>query len=295
MSFIYFAKVNINSEIYNIYNNPELADEILKNLFKSIGQDKRLKVEEKDRVWAKFINIEKDYDKQYITGRIVKIFEDDIETYDSEKDDVEPLLNKDLAKSVLFFFDLRAELVAFTTAKQFGKKKVVEYFSKLINSYSTDVKFEVFLKQNLDEINEKIKIFKRVSKVEITLIPPNNNEDYFHDLFLKNSDEIKEIGATKIEQTFSVSAKEGGVNIYSNFFKRVFDGISKGYGFVKITGKNIEDEPYTITSEEDAPQKDFIPERQKNSISAIKERGRAGIVKIQKLEQERKAKIKERE
>lgn len=102
MSYMYFGKVNINSNIFEVYNNPSKIGEILKYLFEAIDQEKRLKVDEKNNIWAKFINIEKDYAKQYISGRIVKIFEDDIETYDAITDDVSPLPNKDLAKSVPF-------------------------------------------------------------------------------------------------------------------------------------------------------------------------------------------------
>lgn len=66
MSYMYFGKVNINSNIFEVYNNPSKIGEILKYLFEAIDQEKRLKVDEKNNIWAKFINIEKDYAKQYI-------------------------------------------------------------------------------------------------------------------------------------------------------------------------------------------------------------------------------------
>lgn len=280
MAYIYFAKVNINSNIFDVYNNPSKIDEILKNLFKVIDQNKRLKVEEKDNIWAKFINIEKDYDKQYISGRIVKIFEDDIETYDSITDDVSPLPNKDLAKSVPFFFDLRNEIVAFTTINGFRSGKIVSYFNKLINSYSENIKFEVFLIQNIKEIRKQINKFKKISKVEYVLVPPNSNKDDFMELFPHDYNEITEIGATKIEQSFSTSSKSNGINIASKLFNRVINAVSRGYGIIRLSGKNKENAKMDITSEETAPYKEFISETQKNSISEIKERGRAGIVTL---------------
>ena len=280
MSYMYFGKVNINSNIFEVYNNPSKIGEILKYLFEAIDQEKRLKVDEKNNIWAKFINIEKDYAKQYISGRIVKIFEDDIETYDAITDDVSPLPNKDLAKSVPFFFDFRNEIVVFTTTNGFRSGKVVDYFNKLINSYSKDIKFEVFLMQNIKEIKEQISKFKKISRVEYTLVPPNSNKDDFMDLFPHDYDEITEIGATKIEQSFSTSAKGNGVNIASRLFNRVIKAVSMGYGIIKLSGKNKENAKLDITSEETAPYKEYIPETQKNSITEIKERGRAGIVTL---------------
>lgn len=61
MSYMYFGKVNINSNIFEVYNNPSKIGEILKYLFEAIDQEKRLKVDEKNNIWAKFINIEKIY------------------------------------------------------------------------------------------------------------------------------------------------------------------------------------------------------------------------------------------
>lgn len=47
MSYMYFGKVNINSNIFEVYNNPSKIGEILKYLFEAIDQEKRLKVDEK--------------------------------------------------------------------------------------------------------------------------------------------------------------------------------------------------------------------------------------------------------
>lgn len=279
MPYVYFAKININSKIFDVYKERVSADDILKELFDNIDQEKRLKVDEKDNIWVKFINIEKDYDKNFIAGRVLQIFEDDIEIYDEKCDDTTPLPSKNLARTITFFFDLRYEIIAFTTSQRFSKKKVVEYFQKLINSYSK-ITFEVFLLQDRDLIYNKIKAFKKISKINIVLIPPNSNKDEFIELFPKNYEEISEIGATKIEQNFLATRTPDGVNIKSGFFNRVISAISKGFGSIKISGQNKENENLEITSQENAPYRKSIPKNQRNSISAIKERGRSGIVEF---------------
>ncbi|MDQ0202493.1 hypothetical protein [Pectinatus haikarae] len=279
MANIYFAKVNINSDVYEIYKNKEKADIILKNLFNNIDQDKRIKIDKK--TWIKFINIDKDYkNHQFVVGRLVKVFDADIGIYNELEDDVKPLSQKDLAKSVAFYFDLSTELVAFTTAQFLSRAKFIEYFSKLINSYEKDITFEVFLKKNINKLNEEIKQLEKVSEVEIVVIPPNGNDDEFKDLFAQNSEEVMETKATKIKQSYSSSARGEGMNMESKFFQRIILGISKGFGYINVTGKNKEGEKRIITSEEAAPQKEYIPDYQKNSLPAIKEVGRASIVKI---------------
>lgn len=290
MPNIYFAKLNINSKIYDVYKNPNLADEILKKLFISLDQDKKLKPDNEKSVWIKFINLEKSYTNYTVAGRLVKIFDDDIEVYDSRKDDVSPLSTKELAKSVTFYLDLKNEIVAFTTSKLLGRKQFVEFFRDLINSYSDENKFEVFVINNKYTLKEQLKNFKVISKADILLVPPNSNEEEFMDLFPKTGDEIKDTRATKIEQSFSASIKENGLNIKSKFFERIINGVSNGFGILKVIGKNNEDEKYSITSTDDAPQKRFIPTNEKDSISAIKERGRAGIISILAMRENEKVK-----
>ena len=280
MANIYFAKININSKIYDVYKNPETATLILKELFAALDQDKRLRPNNDNSVWIKFINLEKDYDNFTVAGRLVKIFDDDIEIYDSKKDNIAPLTTKELAKSVTFYIDMRNEMVAFTTTKLLGRKQFIDFFKELINSYSDENKFEVFIITNKDTLKLQLKNFKKVSKAEVTLVPPNSNEDEFIALFPKTGDEIKDTGATKIEQTFSASTKDGGINLGSVLFNRIIKAVTNGFGVLKVTGKNKENEKYSISSANEAPQVRFVPANQKASIAAIKERGRAGMVYI---------------
>ena len=286
MPIMYFAKVSINSDVYNIYEDHMAKDRILDSLFFAIDQEKNVQMEDEELV--KFIHIDKDIDKRFIAGRVVKIFEDEIQIYDKTSDDVAPLPTKALARSITFFFDLRSEIVAFTTTKTISKNKFIRYFSALINSYSQDVEFELFLKHNSDILNEHIKRFKHVSNVDFTLIPPNGNKDAFDDLFAKNGDEIQEMGATKIQQSFSVSKKGAGMNMNSTLMQRIIKGIANGFGKISITGKNAAGEEYTITSEKEAPQKRYIPNNVKDSIPAIKEYGHDGIVQLLSNEQRMK-------
>ena len=278
MRVMYFAKVSINSNIYDIYKDPMAKDKILNELLLAINQEKNVPIG--DDAWIKFIHIEKDIEKRFIAGRIVKIYEDEIQIYDKGRDDVTPLPTKELARSVTFFFDLRSEIVAFTTAKSISKNKFINYFSALVNSYSSHAEFEVFLKHNSNILKEQIQKFSHVHNVEFTLIPPNGNKEAFDDLFAKNGAELKETGATKVQQSFSASKKGTGMNMKSALFQRVIEGVANGFGVISITGKNAKGEEYTITSEKEAPQKRFIPDNDKDSIPAIKEHGKEGIIQI---------------
>lgn len=276
MAYVYFAKVNVNSNIYDVYENQEQLDKILDNVLILIDQKKMVKQE---NCWIKFISIEKDISKRFIAGRLVKIFEDDIEFYDDKLDDVSPLPQKQLARSVTFYFDLRSEYVAFTTGRYFGHGQFNQYFKALLDAHVDDVEFEVFLEKNADELKSKLSLFKKVLRLDITLIPPNNNRKAFDRLF-PNSIELEQMKITKVKQAMTSSAKTDGIILGNEYVERVLEGVAVGYGEMTVSGKGLDGGTLTVTSEKDAPHKRYIHENLKTSIPGIIESGRAYISEL---------------
>lgn len=289
MAIIYFAKVNINSNIYDVYENPNLVGKILDELITNINSD-RLPIKiNKDESIA-FFDIEKNISEYYIVGRLAKIFRDNIEIYNASKNSVEPFSTEDVVKSALFFFDLRYELVAFMTAQSISRKNFVSYFKILLDSYSEDAKFEVFLKTNSKDLDEQIGRIGKVSKVHFTVVPPNSNEDEFNDLFPKNGDEIRETRATKLQQTLSSSKKDDGINMQAPFLKRILSAVSKGFGVIKVFGET--DSNHTLSASNDSmPQKVTMPDKFKNDITKFKDYAHSEIKSL--LDSEKTNKIKE--
>ncbi len=84
MAVIYFAKVNINSNIYEIYRDPGCFDKILETLLKNINSDSLpVEINKNDRI--AFFDIKKNMSEYYVTGRLAKIFKDEIKIYNSLK------------------------------------------------------------------------------------------------------------------------------------------------------------------------------------------------------------------
>lgn len=283
MAQVYFSKFNINSEIYEIYKDDNIRlnilDEILYKIDTNVVYEEVGENDNPDSVCKyKFCELEKDYDNKTITGRLVKIFKGELQSYNKELDKVDIINADDCASSCTFFFDLKLEQIAFITRRDFGYNQFNRYFKALIEMYFDNISFEIFLENNIDELKEKIYSFQKILSVDITIIPPNANEDEFEILLGMSAEEFKESRATKYTQRLDVSSKSKyGIEPRSRFFDRVIYGVGKGYGEMVVRGKNKQGEMMTITSSTDTPYKRWIPDNEKDSIIAFRERASAFI------------------
>lgn len=285
MSYVYFAKININKDIYKVYDKKTKKDDILSNLMDQDWQAVQYDyfIKEKDETGnnksetVKFISIDKFYDERYIVGRLVKIYKDDIHLYDKALDDIEDLPQKDLARSVAFYFDLNKEIVAFVNKQKLTYRKFIELFEKLINLIYGEEMFVVILKKNNIEFQKKIKIFDNIKRIEISLIPPNSSSEEFSDLFPNSDEEIKESNITNMNFKYSSRYTEEGLNIDSPLFLRAIDATVKGWGEMSIHGKNTEGQRVTVVSSIHAPYRRSINTNERDSFEAIKNISLAGI------------------
>lgn len=305
MAQIYFSKFNINSEIYAIYKDDKLKEKILDDILEKIDtetiieesvEDKGNKgieeiqesEENEDKIYRyKFCNLEKNYDNRTVTGRLVKIFKGEVQSYDEEKDTINIEEKDDCASSCTFHFDLKREQIAFITRRDFGYKQFNKYFKELVETYFENISFEIFLENNIDDLKEKIYSFSKLLSVEIVIIPPNASTNDFDTLFGTSKKDVEESNATKYTQRLDVSTKSpNGINARTNFFDRMFFGIAKGYGQITAKGKNNFNQLMTVTSDEDAPYKRPILDVEKDSIIAFKEKANDYIIELvsQKME-----------
>lgn len=283
MAQMYFSKFNINSEIYEVYKDDniriKILDDILQKMDADMTYEEPTKNDNKDIY--KFCNLEKNFADRTITGRLVKIFKGELQSYDEKKDTINIVEKDDLASSCTFYFDLKTEQIAFITRKDIGYNQFNYFFKQLLELYFDDISFEIFLENNINELKEKIYSFKKILNTEVVIIPPNANTNDFDILFGTSAEEFKESKATKYTQRLEVPSKsKQGINPKSKFFDRMIFGIGKGYGQMTIKGKNKENELITITSAEDTPYKKPIPNVEKDSITAFAERGKAYITEL---------------
>lgn len=277
MSTMYFAKMNFNSEIYDVYEDGALLTDFLNKVFNSLTEKVTLK-DDKDRKF-KFITLIKDDRGSWISGRIVLIAPDTVITYDPDKDDIIESYNKNGASYITFYFDIARESIAFVPKRNFGHVMFIEMFKKLVELCVENVSVEIYLEKNIHVLREKIYNFKSVQIVEIDIVPPNGDKDDFDALFGTKADEIKETKATKFKINLAAPAKIG-INVKSKYIDRLIRAVSKGFGEMVVRGKNQANADQTLKSDKDAPYTIAIDDKNKDNLVEFPTYARAGISEL---------------
>lgn len=288
MAKLYFYKFNINSEIYDVYADATLQDRILEEVFSSITTDLTVWDEYKDKdteedriVEYKFCDINKDSDNLIITGRLVKIYDGEVQSYDRKRDTVDTVYEEDRAASATFCFDVRREEIAFITRVGFRYLQFGKYFNMLLEEKFPENSFELILEKNVGQLKDKVYALKRVLKVNTVIIPPNANGDELKNLLGASVDEFKETKATKYYQGMEISSRGNrSIDIKTTFFQRMFYAVGKGYANMTVEGRDNENVKVLVDSDRDTPYKDSIPDNEKDSIIAFKERAGKSITKL---------------
>lgn len=290
MSTVYFAKFNINEKIYDVYEKKESLDELLSIIYQGMSSDLELtEVVKKKEVNYKFIQLNKDPETLVVNGRIVAFAPGTHITYNREKDDVIETSDDSKATYITFSFDIKSETIGFVPKFDFGRKQFLDRFKSLIEKSIPEVgEVEIFLETDLQALNEKIEKFKHIDEVSLSLIPPNNDKELFEELFGIEPEKLNKTGGTKFLLQIKGTAKKG-LDITSEYLKNLIKGVSLGYGYITLKGRNTSDEDLNVKSDKDAPYIKGINDNNKDSMPAIEEKTRAGVSQLHAL----KAIIKE--
>ena len=301
MPTLHFAKVNINSEIFSVYQGDLKIKDILQNLYDAVNDKKEyIKVEVMSFLDEKgdlteidvketfsLSDIEK-FDngaKQYITGKLVKRFPIYTEEFDATSRKTEKVV-VDGAVSILFYFDVYREIVTFCERTRFGHNQFVGALQYMLNQ-STDIGYEIFLIKDPFSIQERIQQAHKVTKIKATVIPPNMNEEALKALYNKNVKEMEEAGVTKKTTVFEVHKKSiKGININSKLVSEALDTndayrtFEVGYGKIIVDGQNKDGSGFHYDSDEHSPYRTIINEAEKNSVNLFIEASNQGIVML---------------
>jgi len=287
MAQLYFSKFNINSKIYDVYEDPELKNQILDQVFENINSEQIIighynNDDGTEMEYSyKFCDINKDNDNRNIVGRLVKIYDGELQSYDRENDTIKNRWEEDRAASSTFCFDLSREEISFITRQGLGYIQFNKYFKLLIEQSFQENAFEIYLESNIGQLKEKLLRLKRVISIESTIIPPNANEDEYDILFGANTEEVRQSGATKYKQALEVVSKgDNSLNLDTGLVKRMLYAVGKGYGMLTAKGRDRSNNKVTITSNEDAPYKLTIPDKEKDSLPAFRERSLVAISQL---------------
>ncbi|MFG0217251.1 hypothetical protein ACFU8X_29800, partial [Brevibacillus porteri] len=125
MADVYFAKFNINEEIYEVYSDSTLRDKLLLKLYSSLVTN--FSINDKDGTY-KFTTLDKNPDTLVINGRLVKYGPGTHVSYDENADDIIETLDEKKAAYVTFSFDVQNEIIGFVPKRDFGFKQFLQRF-----------------------------------------------------------------------------------------------------------------------------------------------------------------------
>lgn len=284
MSNVYFAKFNINAEIYDVYSGKTDINKLLNKIYNEINEEERLY---EDKATYKFISLDKLPDKSIINGRIVYYGPGTNTSYDATKDDVTEELDENKARYVTFSFDVENEIIGFVPRNNFGYKQFLERFKKLVEACADIEEVELFLETDAEDLEQRINFLKKIQKIEVELIPPNNDREDFKMLFGQEAQDLQDTGATKFYLKLTATSKRT-IKSSSKYVKRLLKAVGLGYGQMTIIGKNTSGEDVRIKSNDDTPFLRPISEYSKTSIPDVAEKTRAGISDLRRLKATRK-------
>ena len=271
MANLYFAKINVNGEIYKVYKDELSIDSVIDKLIVNISTEKSIILPD-NKGQIKFITLINNLDKRYISGRLIRIFQDDIQIYEKSKDDVIDLTNKDLARTCTFFFDGKSEIVGFTTGRYFGTSQFCKYFEELLNEHTAPGCFNVTLIKDTDAFRNKLNRLKTVNKVNIRIVAKNSCDDDLAEWYA-NNDTMEDMEANQAEITYESKGKQsGGLNMNNAYISSIIDSLGLGYGRMTAIGVNAEGIKDQVVSDKDAPMKIKIADNNKTSMPYINDR-----------------------
>lgn len=249
MANIYHAKLNINERIFEVYNEVVSINDLLHNLYSKINSDVTIT---RSNYSYNFADLSFGDKELVIYGRLAKVFDErELNVFDKKSKEI---ITKNVENStdyVAFAFDVMKEEVYFCPIQSFGRKEFLDAFSQLIEvSYKEIGYVKTYLLPEDKVFESEFKKIVRLRTFTAVVIPPNAGSD---NVFLRKN--------ALQEEMVEANAKELGIYLKSdvrdpiNKESRLIDKIkkfaSKGYGYIKATGKDNNNEEIVIDTEED--------------------------------------------
>jgi len=310
MAKLYFAKLNINSNINKI--NHEGIQKVLNELFQLIDDTKDYKKEipvkyiddeGEEQItfreeYYNFSQIEKEVDSKVITGWLVRRMPTYIEEFDADNRKSNPTVYDNTSASTMFYLNLDKEVITFTIKGRLRQLQIKEAFEGLLESYIPNIGFKVHLITNPFDIDDMLKKMKKVHRVTTTLIPPNAaNRTAMEKLMKEKSKELKAANITTETIILESDKKNNeGINKRSKRFRDLITVIKafleKGYGKTELEGEDIKGEEIAFDSDNNAPFTEVIADVNKEDRITVKRVSEEGILKLAVKRTTRKIKRK---
>ena len=262
MPLLYLAKVNLNSNIFDVYDKKLKFDDVFDLIYKNIADGTDYFKQNKDKYIDSYGNPEVFIRKsQYtfqeimkrenriITGKLVRTFNKPSEILDELSHRMVTTYIEE-SVSIYFYYDVANEMITFCERQSFGYNQFMKAFANMLNKSVKMYEFEIFLQKDKDILEEKMKSLRTVQRVRATLIPPNSTEEDLQELRneLIYMQQCQEANATKV----NIEYASENMKMESRVMKDIVTAVSRGYGDVTATGINNSGRQQTISSSQDA-------------------------------------------
>lgn len=296
---LYFSKININSHIYNVYEDKKELKRILDLVYLKIKDGVEYKREaqkyqENGETYLydanyKFSNIHKlDGElKGTIVGTIIK----NSKLFINEVDEKTGKIKKKAVPNsevIDFYFDVHNEIVAFHTTNRFGYQEFNLAFKHLLNISTSEpdeeYNFEVSLLKkglNVKDIKKELKNIGKLEMLKIEIIPPNPDDGLLDNIQKNGEKYLNSIKAGNITNTSTIfiSKTQKGLNLDAKVIEEELEMINKihprlsseeatqnGYVTVEATNKNGR----FYTTNDNKPVKDTLDDKPTNPLEFAK-------------------------
>ncbi|MEB3364995.1 hypothetical protein SDC49_20045 [Lactobacillus sp. R2/2] len=129
MAKLYFAKMNVNDQIYEVYANKGLLSKLKQYIFLGISAKEDIPDDKGGRY--KFFDLDKPNDTSLtITGNLGYINAGVHSSYDPDSDDAIDITDKNKLEYITFYFDVEHEILAYMTVPVLSRKR---FFLCLLN------------------------------------------------------------------------------------------------------------------------------------------------------------------
>jgi len=274
---MYYAKLNINSEIFNVYSKKIKITDILNNLFNNINDkveyEKTQKypaetsngIEEKESSTEIFcfsdLTKKDDSGHKSIYGKVNRRYPLFTEDFNVITRTSKKVVHKKNSSSISFYFDFKTEIITFCARKYFGQTQFIEAFNELVNiSINNEMLFEVLLIIDPFSIREQLEKAYKITKIKSVIVPPNVNSEKFERLYTHPVKELEKGNIHKKTTIFeSKNINDRGINLDAEIVAEVIDSneafinYEEGYGKLEAEGKNKDGSKFAFNSDINSP------------------------------------------
>ncbi|MET3092117.1 DUF4747 family protein [Enterococcus casseliflavus] len=277
MAYVYFAKLNINREIYDVYNGKKDFKNLLNEIVEGIWHG-YTSIFDEDGGEYKLFGVDNMLDEKYLMGHLGYIKEGFHSSYDRENDKAIDVFDEDKLDYVAFYFNYDYEILAYTTSTKMRQKNFLGIFRELVLANS-DIGVELIPQTNSTDLKKEIANFERLKRIHLKIVPSNDDKDPMQDLFGITSETMEDINANRIEQSY-VSTQKEGLNKKSKYVAKVIQGIAEGYGEGKFIGEDSSGDPKEVDSSKTVPFRQTVATYNSKDKQTIASKGKAGVNKI---------------